>query len=545
MGVRNGKFARVHGTGVASGPGPSGRRESDMINAKIEQAVGILNELDIDVWMTFVRESLGLHDPCIDLVVGGNVTWQSAFIITRRGERIAILGSLDKAAHETLGHYPEIITYVQGIGESLRGTLARLDPRRIAINFSIDDELADGLSYGMYLLLQNTLRGTPYGERLVSSEGIVSRLRSRKLEPELARITHACEETVDLFAQLHKRLKPGMTEKQIAAVMVAIMEGKGLERAWDPEHCPAVFTGPESAGAHAGPTDRRMEPGHLMNVDFGMRYQGFCSDLQRTWYCLRPKETQTARCRHEGFQRRPRRRPQGCRVPQARRQGPRGGRGGPRSHRRPGVRGVPARPRPSDRPERARRCRVAVPGVGAVRREAVCRGRGGAVLHPRAARPGTRARGRHRRGDRRGHKGWLPFPVRATNRDHAGAVAPDARRAAAGEVHMKLQMAAVGVALAVLATVTSGQDLQKDVIPTSAGDLQITFVGHGTLMLAFGGKVIHVDPFGKLADYSTLPKADLVLDHPRARRPPGPCGARRHPHADHTGGRCPNLRGQG
>jgi Xaa-Pro aminopeptidase len=273
-----------------------------MINAKIEQAVGILGELDIDVWMTFVRESSGLHDPCIDLVVGGNVTWQSAFIITRSGERIAILGSLDKAAHETLGHYSEIVPYVKGIGEPLRGTLARLDPSRIAINFSIDDELADGLSYGMYLLLQKTLHGTPYGERLVSSEGIVSRLRSRKLEPELARIARACQETVDLFAQLHKRLKPGMTEKQIAAVMVEIMERKGLERAWDPEHCPAVFTGPESAGAHAGPTDRRMEPGHLMNVDFGMRYQGFCSDLQRTWYCLRPKENAPPDAVQRGFE---------------------------------------------------------------------------------------------------------------------------------------------------------------------------------------------------------------------------------------------------
>jgi Xaa-Pro aminopeptidase len=272
-----------------------------MINAKIEQAVGILNELDIDVWMTFVRESSGLHDPCIDLVVGGNVVWQSAFIITRRGERIAILGSLDKAAHEMLGHYTEIIPYVKGIGEPLRETLARLDPSRIAINFSIDDELADGLPYGLYLLLQNTLRGTPYGERLISSEGIVSRLRSRKLEPELARITRACAETVALFGELHTRLAAGMTEKEIAAVMVEIMERKGLERAWEAEQCPAVFTGPESAGAHAGPTARRMEPGHLMNVDFGVRYEGFCSDLQRTWYCLRPGETEPPALVMKGF----------------------------------------------------------------------------------------------------------------------------------------------------------------------------------------------------------------------------------------------------
>jgi Xaa-Pro aminopeptidase len=273
-----------------------------MIKAKIEQAIGILGELDIDAWMTFVRESACVHDPSIDLVVGGNVTWQSAFLLTRSGERIAILGSLDKAGHEALGNYPEIIPYVQGIGEPLRATLARLDPRRIAVNFSTDDEMADGLTHGMYMLLQDTLRGTPFGERLVSSEGIVSRLRSRKQPPELERITRACTETVDLFSQLHWRLRIGMTEREIAAVMVEIMKGKGLERAWDADHCPAVFTGPESAGAHTGPTDRRMEAGHLMNVDFGMRVEGFCSDLQRTWYCVRPGETEPPAAVTKGFQ---------------------------------------------------------------------------------------------------------------------------------------------------------------------------------------------------------------------------------------------------
>ena len=52
---------------------------------------------------------------------------------------------------------------------------------------------------------------------------------------------------------------------------------------------------------------------------------------------------------------------------------------------------------------------------------------------------------------------------------------------------------------------------ETDSIATSAGDLTITFIGHGTLMLKFGGKVIHVDPWSKLADYSQMPKADLIL----------------------------------
>jgi L-ascorbate metabolism protein UlaG (beta-lactamase superfamily) len=41
--------------------------------------------------------------------------------------------------------------------------------------------------------------------------------------------------------------------------------------------------------------------------------------------------------------------------------------------------------------------------------------------------------------------------------------------------------------------------------------LKITFIGHATLMFSFGGKTIHVDPWGKLADYAKLPKADIVL----------------------------------
>jgi L-ascorbate metabolism protein UlaG (beta-lactamase superfamily) len=52
---------------------------------------------------------------------------------------------------------------------------------------------------------------------------------------------------------------------------------------------------------------------------------------------------------------------------------------------------------------------------------------------------------------------------------------------------------------------------EEDVIPTAAGDLTITFIGHGTLMFRFDGKVIHVDPVGREADYSTMPDADLVL----------------------------------
>jgi len=57
----------------------------------------------------------------------------------------------------------------------------------------------------------------------------------------------------------------------------------------------------------------------------------------------------------------------------------------------------------------------------------------------------------------------------------------------------------------------TAKSYETDVIPTSAGDLEMTFLGHGTLMFTFNGKVIHIDPFSRVADYAELPDADLVL----------------------------------
>jgi L-ascorbate metabolism protein UlaG (beta-lactamase superfamily) len=52
---------------------------------------------------------------------------------------------------------------------------------------------------------------------------------------------------------------------------------------------------------------------------------------------------------------------------------------------------------------------------------------------------------------------------------------------------------------------------ETDVLPTSKGNLDITFIGHGSLIFTFNGRVIHVDPYSALADYTTLPKADMIL----------------------------------
>ena len=60
-------------------------------------------------------------------------------------------------------------------------------------------------------------------------------------------------------------------------------------------------------------------------------------------------------------------------------------------------------------------------------------------------------------------------------------------------------------------SISAQLQFEKDTISTSDGNLVITFIGHASLIFNYNNMVIHVDPFGRLADYSALPKADIIL----------------------------------
>lgn len=82
---------------------------------------------------------------------------------------------------------------------------------------------------------------------------------------------------------------------------------------------------------------------------------------------------------------------------------------------------------------------------------------------------------------------------------------------------MKILLLLVAFVVAFFTITADAQEFETDTIKTTTGNLKITFIGHGTLMFTFGGKVIHVDPWSRLADYTKLPKADIILlthEHP-------------------------------
>lgn len=263
----------------------------DLIREKVAQAAGILRESGIDCWLTFVRESALARDPSLAYLLEGDVTWHTAVIIAADGSSVVIAGEYDRRSIEDIGVYGTVEGYVQGFREPLVRHLRRLDPRTIGVNYSTGSEVCDGLTHGMYLLLSGLLEEAALGGRLVSAERVISALRQRKSAEELARIRAAVDAAEEIFRRAHRFIAPGATEASVARFMHDETLKQGLDFAWDPRSCPSVFTGPDTAGAHYTPTERAVRRGHVLNIDFGVRKELYCSDLQRTMYVLEENES--------------------------------------------------------------------------------------------------------------------------------------------------------------------------------------------------------------------------------------------------------------
>lgn len=272
----------------------------DIVREKVDQAREVLAELDLDLWLLAGRETGEMADPSFPLVVGTSVTWTSLFSISRTGAHIAIVGTGDVENVKATGAWPRVIGYVQGFRDALLDALNELQPRQIALNYSTDNVVADGLTHGVFVLLEEALAGTPFAGRFISAEPVVSRVRGRKSPAELDRIREAVRLTEAMFDRLTAWLRPGVTEREIGDFMHRQVEEAGLAgTAWDWDYCPTVSAGPDSPVGHVGPTGIILQPGQLLRLDFGVKYEGYCSDLQRTWYLLRPDEDDApAACKH-------------------------------------------------------------------------------------------------------------------------------------------------------------------------------------------------------------------------------------------------------
>lgn len=258
---------------------------------KARQAIALMDEVGLDCWLTFTRESGHRPDPGIELVVGADVVRSSSFLFFKTGERIAIVARFDVTNVKNMGVFDDVIGFDSDFRGPLREVLARFNPKTIGLNYSADDPTADGLTYGHFLRLTDALKDTPFVGRFVSAAPLLSRLRGRKVTAEVDLIRSAIADTEEIVAMVGDRLRPGISARQIADFIHAEFRNRGLESAWEWASCPIVDVGPDAESGHVRPSEElRVEPGHCVHIDLGVKKDGFCSDLQRTWYVRRPGE---------------------------------------------------------------------------------------------------------------------------------------------------------------------------------------------------------------------------------------------------------------
>jgi Xaa-Pro aminopeptidase len=141
---------------------------------------------------------------------------------------------------------------------------------------------ASDISFATYHQLIKAIDEGGSEFQLTPTEGLVESLRAVKEEEELVQLSKAAELADSSFEYIASEIHPGIREKEVAWGIEKFLRERGSE------NLPfdiIVASGPNSAFPHAKPTERIIQPGEPIILDFGARVGGYCSDFTRT-ICL-------------------------------------------------------------------------------------------------------------------------------------------------------------------------------------------------------------------------------------------------------------------
>ncbi len=244
----------------------------------------VMRENDIDMWIVMSRE--GNFDPLYPDLGGGYVGKNGYYIFSDSGS-----GRIERAALGIAGYLlKEGGAYDHfGAEEELKSYVEERDPQRIGLNISKSIGGADGLSHSGYEELVELL-GAKYTDRFVSAEKLVSDFRSRRVASEIAAFGEACElsYTIAEKALSNAVITPGITTLEDVAWWITEQQFKhNLESSFG---MPSVYiTGPR--GILATSTDKIIERGDVIMLDYGVGLMNLYTDMKRIAYVLREGET--------------------------------------------------------------------------------------------------------------------------------------------------------------------------------------------------------------------------------------------------------------
>lgn len=262
---------------------------------KLEQAAGLLAENNIDLWLIYSSEG---SDPAVALATGLKTIGKTFFIVTKEGKRYAIASIIDALESENSNLFDEVRRYTANPEETLRALLEELKPQTIAVNYSEDDNLCDGLTVGRYRWLKKAA-GETYAKRFVKSEVFLTKLRSIKSKSEVEKIQKAIDITLEIYDEVFVQLRAGLTEYQVGELFLESMRKRGVvEGNSRLLEMPMIL---KERIAHRQPGTAVIQKGDFLIIDYSIDYEGYVSDIARTLYFLKDGETEAPAVMQERF----------------------------------------------------------------------------------------------------------------------------------------------------------------------------------------------------------------------------------------------------
>lgn len=258
---------------------------------KIAIAFEALNKNDIDLWIIAGQESATNAEPMLTCLGDFEFIGLTALMFNSNHSSAVICTPIDADGYQRLRAFDEItpfpITFVKTLSEYLKAK----QPKKIALDYSLNNPASDGLTVGVFNLLKEALSLSECNAEIVSAEPLVNLVRGIKSEDELTRIKKACASAEVIFDDAKQFIKAGMNCQDVYKFFQDQVHIKGFGYSWPSSCNPGVFSGLGCPSGHMGAPDFPIKKGDVVNIDFGIIVDGYGCDLQRMYYVLDEGET--------------------------------------------------------------------------------------------------------------------------------------------------------------------------------------------------------------------------------------------------------------
>ena len=264
-----------------------------MLQKRMERAYAALKEFDVDVWFMLGRETHYTPEPAMMYLLPAAVLPLTALVIAKTGESVCLVGALDAEEVEAYGAVSQVISYRDNFEGQLIEVLKRFMPaQKIALNYSEVDPSADGLSLTQFKRVMRCLEAVEFKGDLISACNIMKRVRGQKSPEEVAGIEHTVLTAMQVYESARGTIRSGLSGADIQRFFQSKVHELDADFSWPKPGNPFVSVGARSSYlCKRPPEDVFVQPGDLVNVDFGLRINGYASDNQRSFYVLREGET--------------------------------------------------------------------------------------------------------------------------------------------------------------------------------------------------------------------------------------------------------------